>query len=82
MKTTALPRDEIEVVFEIILTDWTFEVNDEVVRSLRFYKDHVWELLNEFEQPIQQGWFKEAKNSSLAFFKNPVSTETSEAKKQ
>jgi len=80
LKTTVLPRDEIEVVFEIILTDWTFEVNDEVVRSLRFYKDHVWELLNEFEQPIQQGWFKEAKNHSLAFFKNPVSTDKPEEK--
>ena len=41
---------------EILVRSGELEVNGEYVRKIRLYDDGCWELLNEDELPIQQGY--------------------------
>lgn len=46
---------------EILVRSRELEVNGEYVRKIRLYDDGCWELLNEDEQPIQQGYIDDRK---------------------
>ena len=60
-----------------------FEVDGELVRTLRLYDDGGWELLDANENPIQQGNIESVVFFSLKHFKNrvPISTDRPEEKK-